>query len=381
MIDETKRVVEATYTKSNGHKFDANVIYGDTDSVMVNFGDITLGEAIELGTQAAEFVSRSFPPPIHLEFEKVYQPYLLITKKHYAGLKHTSAIGKGTIDAKGIETVRRDNCRLVQNLLQKVLDMLLTQQNVEGAIALVKSVVSDLLADRIDLSFLVISKALSKKDYKAKQAHVELAERMRKRDPGSAPRLGDRIAYVMIASRNSRAYENSEDPLFALEHGMQIDTKYYIENQLRKPLTRLFTPIMGESRVKGLLEGDHTLHVKRAPLRTTGKQAAGSLMSFVQVKESCICGKAPVDKGKPPLCGQCEKRITDVYQEKLNEFLYAEEEHCVLWTQCQRCQKSLVSPNICTACDCPIFYRRKKAQLDLEDAYKALKRFDGLVAT
>jgi DNA polymerase delta subunit 1 len=379
MIDETKRVVEQRYRRENGYKDDAVVIYGDTDSVMVNFGDITLAEAIDLGKEAADFVSLSFPPPIHLEFEKAYQPYLLISKKHYAGLKHMSVSGKGTIDAKGIETVRRDNCRLVQNLLQKVLDMLLIEQNVEGAISLVKSVVSDLLADRIDLSFLVISKALAKKDYKAKQTHTALAERIGKRDPGNAPKLGVRLAYVIIANTtSSKAYEKSEDPLYVLEHGLQIDTRYYLENQLRKPLTRLFTPIMGDGRVKSLLEGAHTRHVKQAPMRQTGKPMRGTMLSFVTVKESCICGKAPVEKGQPPTCGQCKTRVLDVYQEKLKEFQYAEAEQASLWTQCQRCQKSLMTPNICTACDCPIFYRRKKAQLDLEDAYKALKRFDAL---
>ena len=49
-----------------------------------------------------------------------------------------------------------------------------------------KSIISDLLQNRLDLSLLVITKALSKKEgeYKGKQAHVELAERMRKRNPG-----------------------------------------------------------------------------------------------------------------------------------------------------------------------------------------------------
>jgi DNA polymerase delta subunit 1 len=164
-----------------------------------------------------------------------------------------------------------------------------------------------------------------------------------------------------------------------LEHGLQIDTKYYLENQLKKPLVRLFTPIMGESRVLGLLEGEHTRHVKRAPMRAGGKQAAGSLMGFVQVMESCLCGKAAVKPGEPPVCAQCKTRVTEVYQEKLRLYQYAEDQHSRLWTQCQRCQKSLLSPNICTACDCPIFYRRKKAQLDLEDAHKALKRFDALI--
>ena len=50
----------------------------------------------------------------------------------------------------------------------------------------------------MDISQLVISKALAKSDYDAKQAHVELAKRMRKRDAGSAPNLGDRVPYVII---------------------------------------------------------------------------------------------------------------------------------------------------------------------------------------
>lgn len=65
-----------------------------------------------------------------------------------------------------------------------------------------KSVISDLLQNRIDLSQLVISKALSKtgEEYAGKQAHVELAEKMKKRDAGSAPSLGDRVAYVIVKS-------------------------------------------------------------------------------------------------------------------------------------------------------------------------------------
>lgn len=380
MIETTKNLVEKKYTKANGYSADAEVIYGDTDSVMVNFGNISLRDAIERGKEAAEYVSEAFIKPIHLEFEKAYQPYLLIAKKHYAGFLHTSADTPGRIDAKGIETVRRDNCRLVQNILQKALDLLLIKQDKEGAIKFVKSMVEDLLDDKVDLSFLVISKAYSKKDYKGKQPHAELAERMKKRDPGSAPRLGDRIAYVITAAgKDSKAYEKSEDPIYVLENGLQIDTHYYLENQLQNPLLRLFTPIMGETKVKQLLEGEHTLHRKHAPIRKQQKAQAGSLLGFVTVKETCICGKSPIEKNQKPVCSQCKDRVIEVYENKLKEFKYIEEEHSRLWAQCQRCQKSLMNKNICTACDCPIFYRRKKAQLDLEDTYKALKKFDGLL--
>lgn len=53
------------------------VIYGDTDSVMVKFGVDTVGEAMELGRQAAGYVSEKFIKPIKLEFEKVCWPQSL----------------------------------------------------------------------------------------------------------------------------------------------------------------------------------------------------------------------------------------------------------------------------------------------------------------
>ena len=47
------------------------VIYGDTDSVMVKFNVPTVADAMEIGQKAAQLVSGQFPPPVKLEFEKV----------------------------------------------------------------------------------------------------------------------------------------------------------------------------------------------------------------------------------------------------------------------------------------------------------------------
>jgi len=94
------------YTTENGYKHTATVIYGDTDSVMVKFGVDTVAEAMELGKEAATFVTAKFVQPIKLEFEKVYYPYLLINKKRYAGLYFTKPDKHDKMDCKGIETVR-----------------------------------------------------------------------------------------------------------------------------------------------------------------------------------------------------------------------------------------------------------------------------------
>lgn len=89
MIDHTKKTVEAHYTRANGYPADCQVIYGDTDSVMVNFKVPDIGEAMKLGQEAAALVTKEFPTPVKLEFEKVYYPYLLMNKKRYAGLLWT----------------------------------------------------------------------------------------------------------------------------------------------------------------------------------------------------------------------------------------------------------------------------------------------------
>jgi len=133
MIEKTKQEVEARYCIANGYSHDAQVIYGDTDSVMVKFGTKDLAETMKLGEDASQYVSAKFVKPIKLEFEKVYFPYLLINKKRYAGLYWTKPEKYDKMDTKGIETVRRDNCLLVQTVIEKVLRMILIDQDVPGA--------------------------------------------------------------------------------------------------------------------------------------------------------------------------------------------------------------------------------------------------------
>ena len=268
--------------------------------------------------------------------------------------------------------------------------MLLIDKEPEKAIQFVKSQISDLYDNRIDISFLVISKTLSKtaEDYKARQPHVVLAEKIAKRDPGSAHHLGDRIPYIIICGDKSLdPTERAEDPLYALIHGLPIDTSYYIENQLKQPITRLFEPIMGKIKVESLFEGKHTLKKRQTSMTSIfsenqlkTKKQKGSLLGFVKVVQKCICGRGGVKEGELPLCSYCKTKVEEVFQQKMNTLRYLEEEHTKLWTMCQRCQSSLLTPNICTAADCPIFYHRKKTQMELEDCYKTLKKFDLLIS-
>ena len=84
---------------------------------MVKFGTNDIQEAMRLGQEAAAYVSNFFIAPIKLEFEKVYFPYLLMNKKRYAGMLWTKPERPDKMDCKGIETVRRDNCALVADIV------------------------------------------------------------------------------------------------------------------------------------------------------------------------------------------------------------------------------------------------------------------------
>ncbi|KAG7196604.1 hypothetical protein KM043_013092 [Ampulex compressa] len=372
MIEKTKQEVEEQFCISRGYKNDANVIYGDTDSVMVKFGVKDIKEAMELGKEAAEYVSSKFIKPIKLEFEKVYFPYLLINKKRYAGLYFTRPDKYDKMDCKGLETVRRDNCPLVANMMNTCLQKLLIERNPTDAVDYAKQIISDLLCNRIDISQLVITKELTKTDYAAKQAHVELATKMKKRDAGTAPKLGDRVPYVFVsAAKGTPAYQKAEDPIYVLENSIPIDTNYYLENQLSKPLVRIFEPVLGEKAESLLLKGDHTR------TKTVATSRVGALSAFTRKKETCLGCKTVLtaDREKMALCKYCEPREIEFFQNELYSGRKLEEKFCRLWTECQRCQGSLHQEVLCTSRDCPIFYMRKKVQMELDTQMKRIERF------
>lgn len=367
MIEDTKNEVEDHYSIKNGYENDSIVVYGDTDSVMINFGINDLTQVMNLGREAAAHVTKKFINPIKLEFEKVYYPYLLLNKKRYAGLLWTNPNKYDKIDMKGIESVRRDNCELVRETINTCLHKLLIERNFDGTIDYVKNVVSALLQNKIDLSLLVITKALGKKQkeegkankntYTGKQAHVELANKMQQRDAANAPNVGDRVAYVMIkGTKGQKAYELAEDPIYALKNDLPIDFDYYLEKQLKAPLMRLFEDVIPNAQ--HLFNGEHTRK------RYQPKVTTGAMSKFIQVTNTCIGCKTSLKVGY--LCQGCMKNAPAIYMEKVITSTNAERNFQELWAECQRCQGSICQEVLCTNRDCPIFYRREKVKKEMD---------------
>lgn len=99
------------------------------------------------------------------------------------------------------------------------------------------------------------------------------------------------ISHIFLAAA---AYEKAEDPLYVLEQNLPIDTKYYLENQLSKPLMRIFEPVMGE-KASTLLAGNHTRTV------TIAAPSGGALMKFAVKTATCMGCKAPLKRNTSKL--------------------------------------------------------------------------------
>ena len=260
MIEETKTYVEANFPG-------AQVRYGDTDSVMVEFdvqgrkGQDAIDYSWQLGERASEECTKLFKAPNDLELEKVYYPYFLYSKKRYAAKMYEGKSNKdgtpilkedGTrlvafkkIDVKGLQVVRRDSCQYVRETLKQLLEMILESDDPRPVVEFAKASAKHLKDGNVDMSKLLMSKQLAA-NYKVKMPHVEVRDKIRKRAPGSEPQQGDRVQFVIIEGRG-KMFEKAEDPEWVTEKKLKIDYNYYFTNQLKKPVCDLLEPLLGKN--------------------------------------------------------------------------------------------------------------------------------------
>lgn len=233
-ISQTKSFVE--------QKYNATVIYGDTDSVMLTFPGVeTVPAAFELAERVATETSAIFPDTVVLEFEKVFYPYLLIKRKTYSGLKYEDdPEAPPSLDVKGLAVVRRDNCALVRDVMKQVLNLTMRDNNPSEAFAVVQRAVTGLVEDRIPLGQLQITNSLKADDSYANDAQPQLTvvRKMRARKAFDIPRSGDRVPFVITEdARLPRVSDRAEHPRYVAEHPeVRVDTLYYLKNQLEKRL-------------------------------------------------------------------------------------------------------------------------------------------------
>lgn len=293
-IENTKKLVEKT------SKY-WEVIYGDTDSIMVKVNANDIEEAFKVGEEIERIINDSYQGKIKVKIESVFKSFLIVAKKRYVGIsveKEGDKI-KEKIVMKGIETVRKDWCGLTEKVLSKVLEVLLKEGNIEKATAYVREVIKNLEEGKVDIEDLIITKGISRRldEYKGIQPHVELVKKIMKRSPEKAPMVGDRVDFVIVAGPELIS-KRAEDPEYVLEKGLKIDAKYYIENQILPPVERIFEAL-GIKR-SALLSNGRQISLTSISMQKDG-QKGESLNNF----ENFVCQKCGRAYYSLPFSGKC----------------------------------------------------------------------------
>ena len=262
------KYADGTEVRTDKHgvvKTHAKCVYGDTDSAFVSFGLTeadgetpvvgrkALELSIALGEEAGEFVTRQLKTPHVLEYEKTFMPFCLLSKKRYVGMLYETDPDKCERKSMGIVLKRRDNAPIVKDVYGGIIDILMKTQDIDAATRFLNAKINGIIAGQCSMQKLVITKSLRSNYANPKQiAHKVLADRIAERDPGNAPRPGDRVAYVHVhVPMRSKAAEKAlltgdkiELPAVVLERNMQIDYGYYLTNQIMKPVQQLFALVL-----------------------------------------------------------------------------------------------------------------------------------------
>jgi len=208
----------------------SQVIYGDTDSIMVEAPSsvTTVTEARALAAQIQAAANEPYSV-LRLGLDGIFQPTLLLAKKKkYAA---TMLYPEQRRELKGLEQNRRDWCELAGVACDYVLDELI----LSGETATVEKVVSYLreLQERmpgLDTRQYIIRKALSRRPNEYTEANPHHHVRVALAQPEKNWRPGDIVEYVMC--------ETARGPvsLSALE---TIDVRWYLEHQILPAVSRL----------------------------------------------------------------------------------------------------------------------------------------------
>lgn len=270
----TGRRLILTAKKFMEDNYDTKVIYGDTDSIFVNFrlnekegltGKEALKKSIELSVKASgEFKKAHLKAPHELEYEKTFYPFVILSKKKYVGNLYEFDVNKFKQKSMGIVLKRRDNANIVKLVYGGIIDIILNERNVQKAITFLNQSLKELVDGKFPLENLVITKTL-RAIYKdpTRIAHKVLADRMGERDPGSKPQVNDRIPFVYITTKEKNPLQGNriENPTFIVENKLEPDYKFYISNQLMKPISQLLALVLED--IKGYKYKNDKTYFKR----------------------------------------------------------------------------------------------------------------------
>ncbi|KAL2282631.1 hypothetical protein FJTKL_10479 [Diaporthe vaccinii] len=245
-------------TKDLAESKSLQVIYGDTDSVMINANVDNVKDAYKVGNEFKKAVNESYRL-LEIDIDNVFRRILLQAKKKYAAINMIEQDGKfiEKMEVKGLDMKRREYCGLSKEISSRLLNEILSGDDTEVSIQRIhdylREISGKMREQAIPVQKYIIFTQLGKapKEYPNADSMPQVQVALRELARGKTVRKGDVISYIITGdSKGSetaakRAYTPQD--VLKKDSGLAPDVEYYIGKQIFPPVERLCANIVGTS--------------------------------------------------------------------------------------------------------------------------------------
>lgn len=249
------------------HRFQCgigNIIGLNTDSIFIKMPNIPVIRAIEYGKKLDKRVQQDVfihRPPMRMEYEKTYYPYIITRRKGYCGAKYEDNDTDFKVAAMGFQVVRRDAAHLCTKTMKAYFDYIFSERDKNKALKSIKVIMSDLMGSVLTLEDFVITKKIAKAHYKTEPPHVTSWKRMIARvGKAEAPAIGERFEFIVTKMNPKMGIKLPQaimDVDLVKEKGfenVQVDIDYYYNTFILKPMEKIMNLIHGPENTRKVLD-------------------------------------------------------------------------------------------------------------------------------
>lgn len=221
-LDLAKKAVEELKYK---------VIYGDTDSVMIDTGAQSEKECADNGQRISDYLSKK--TGLRMAYEECSLVFLPICPKKYLKLEFS-----GVPKMKGVMSARRDNCEWAREVYNDVCVMLLTSNpSIYDVIEFVMDECLKFLSRSFPISKIVTTKQMGS-SYKLDSAPMKIfSDEMSKL--GRPIEAGERVPFVYVQTDEKKVGQKMKTLDVFREGDYKLDLEHYIEKMLATHIDQL----------------------------------------------------------------------------------------------------------------------------------------------
>ncbi|KAH0542179.1 hypothetical protein FGG08_003400 [Glutinoglossum americanum] len=252
ILSSTKELAESTQLQ---------VIYGDTDSVMINTHASNIEDALKVGNEFKKAVNDRYKL-LEIDIDNVFRRLLLHAKKKYAAINLVEVDGKyvDKLEVKGLDMRRREYCALSKDISSKLLNEILSGEESELVVTRVHDHLRELSEKMREGSIApqeyIIYTKLGKnpKEYPNPDSMPQVQVALREMSRGKTIRANDVMSYIVTGDSNSSesAAKRAFTPQDVMKPNSDLkpDVEWYLIKQIFPPVERLCAPIDGTDAIR-----------------------------------------------------------------------------------------------------------------------------------